>query len=276
MVAHVSRLVSNQEDKPYILLESCLKELEHILDTVAPDSDGPAVVLSYGSSPEQDALHQALTTGLKDSSSSLASWLQKVPALSPSPEAVPKGCALLGGVALGRVGSRSGRDNKNNLPVRVQSVATVATAGVARYYTPEQRKKHQTKIFQQLQEGTGAVDKRIKVIFNFDRRLPAGPYSMEFKASECVVHKRRSCVAKEKDAETTVYNQDHEEDEAFWKAVKDAESSRNIPHREKAALDFTVQSFQKYSRDGPSHPVGNPLAPLVTFGDVGYTNSRNG
>ena len=67
MVAHVSRLVSNQEDKPYILLESCLKELEHILDTVGPDSDGPAVVLSYGSSPEQDALHQALTTGLKDS-----------------------------------------------------------------------------------------------------------------------------------------------------------------------------------------------------------------
>ena len=86
---------------------------------------------------------------------------------------------------------------------------------------------------------------------------------MEFKASECVVHNRRSCVAKETDAETTVYNQDHEEDEAFWKAVKDAESSRNIPHREKAALDFTVQSFQTYSRDGPSHPVGNPLAPLV-------------
>ena len=261
VLANVSRLVSNQEDKPYNLLESCLQELELILDTVAPDSDGPAVVLSYGSSAEQDALHQTLTKGLKDSSSSLASWLQKVPVLSASPEAVPTGCALLGGVALGRVGSRSGRGNKNNLPVRVQSVAAVAT-GVARYYTPEQRKKHQTKIFQQLQEGTGAVDKRIKVIFDFDRRLPAGPYSMEFKASECVVHKRRSCGAEEKDAET-VYNQDHEEDEAFWKAVKDAESSRNIPHREKAALDFTVQIFQKYSRDGPWHPVGNPLAPLV-------------
>ncbi|KAL7556874.1 hypothetical protein ACA910_011842 [Epithemia clementina (nom. ined.)] len=309
--------------KPWQLLDSCLSELQLLLETVAPDSDGPAAVLSYGSTAEQEALHQAvrqlLASSAYSSNQNDEHWLAKVPVIQASPEAVPTGAALLGGVALGRVGSSGGgrkggggrgSGGGKNLPLRVQSVATVAT-GVARYYTAQQRQDHAQQIWhnmqrqqqqQQQQQGDNDNhddnnnsnnhhhptnpfdDKQIKVVFDFDRRLPAGPYAMEFKASECVVHQQRMIKQEEefrknknnnKDA-VFAYNQEVEEqDESFWKAVKDAESSKHISKREQAALDFTVQIFQKYTRDGPWHLVGNPMAPLVKLDTQVHDSATN-
>ena len=349
VLANVGKLLStmNNNNKPWQLLESCLDELENVLNILAPDDSmtfGPAVVLIYGSTPEQEALQQSLTSIFKKRSSSRPDddnnnntlnekkkesqqeqqqsyphWLAKVPVFQASPEAVSTGAALLGGNALGRVhnpySSGSGGGGRKSLPLRVKSIATVST-GIARYYTPKQRQDHLQQLTrlqrrrqqeQEHKEGgadkdnndddddvINSVNKQIKVVFDFDRRLPAGPYAMEFKASECVVHQRRleqqrqqqqqdddkkkkkqKQVNGHNDTSHSPYNnnndssfyyyspEDAEQGDGFWKKVKEAESSKYIPQREKAALDFTIQIFQKYTRDGIWYPVGNPMSPLV-------------
>jgi hypothetical protein len=89
----------------------------------------------------------------------------------------------------------------------------------------------------------------VKIIFDFDRRVPAGPYPIDLKAADCVVHKNG--VSPDTD------------EEAFIKASKDAEGARGIPKREIAALDLKIQIVQKWTRDGAWVKVGDAIEPLV-------------
>lgn len=225
------------------LLPWCLEELERVLEVVAPDSDGPAAVLTFGTTHEQEELVSAF----QNSQQKESGWLSKVPWIASSVEAIATGAAMLGGMALGRI-----TDNEGKLAIRLHSIATVATAMACYYFDPQQPE---------------TLASPVKVIFDFDRRLPAGPYAIEFKASECVVHRQRLSASKggsnNNGNDNNGANISFHEDEAFFKAVKEAESSRNIPARETAALQFSVQVFQKYTRRGEWQPVGNPLWPLV-------------
>jgi len=246
LLANVSKLLSeSQHDsddntdsktkkKSASLLASCLTELNQVLELVAPEVDGPSAILTYGTNLEQDALAVALTAYQK--SNVEAKWLAKVPVVTAPVEAVATGAALLGGIAMGR------HSSGKSLPMKIQTVATVAT-GVAFLYHKDKTKK-------------SPPPPVVKTIFDFDRRLPAGPYSMEFKASECVVHAQRLAQGLSRSS----YQDD---DDDFLKAVKEAESAKSIPDRERAALDFTVQIYQKWTRHGEWQPVGNKIAPLV-------------
>ena len=90
----------------------------------------------------------------------------------------------------------------------------------------------------------------VKTIFDFDRRVPAGPYQIDLNAAECAVHRSGA-----KDLS----------DEALLKAIKDNEGSKCIPKREEAALNLRVQVVQKLTRDGEWKKIGDVMSPLVVL-----------
>lgn len=207
-----------------------IKSLHEALERMALE-EGPAGVLVYGS--DQEFLSKSwneTTNGLDDD------W-KKLPVFRASPEAVPVGTALLGGISHGRLAVEtkgSSGKKKIDLALRSQWVAPVAIGMAFHYHYEVKTKKGWTPV---------------KEVFDFDRRVPAGPFAVECKASECVVHREGKV------------SQDDEE--AFLKASKDAEGSKKIPLREKAALAFRVQMYQKWTRDGEWIALGDPLEPLV-------------
>lgn len=80
----------------------------------------------------------------------------------------------------------------------------------------------------------------VKVIFDFDRRLPAGPYVLEFTATECAA-KREGFDASD---------------------LQKLEGKKGIPKREEAALNFTVQVVQRQDRFSNWVPVDDIMYPL--------------
>ena len=248
IVANVSKQIAHLQDAPVAtLLSACVEELNQVLDMVAPDAAGPSAILTYGSKEEQEQLQSTLSQHLKKQDKTQQHYLQKVPVIAAPVESIANGTALLGGIALGRHGS-SGSKKKAQLPLKVSTIATVAT-GIACFYTPQQARM--------TSRPKGPPPQMIKTIFDFDRRLPAGPYTLEFKAAECVVQAQRNS------SQSSGSSSFSEDDEAFLKAVQEAASAKCIPEREQAALNFHVQVYQKWTRDGEWQPVGNKIAPLV-------------
>jgi hypothetical protein len=230
--------VSFQTHLPRERVGDALQGLHAALERMGLE-EGPAGVMLYGN--DQDGLVKQW----KDATKSLDEDFQKLPLLRSSPEAVVVGAALLGAISHGRVAvayndKRASDLKKKNakidLAIRSQWVAPVAV-GMAFHYKYEESTK------------TGWTP--IKEVFEFDRRVPAGPFDVECKASDCLVHRQGKV--------------DTDDDEAFLKASKDAERSKNIPLREQAALAFRVQVYQKCTRDGEWMPVGDPLEPLVSL-----------
>jgi len=118
------------------------------------------------------------------------------------------------------------------LAIQTQNVAPVAVGVIMNYH--------------------GGQDDKwtpVKTIFDFDRRVPAGPYSLELSAAECAIH----CEGKAAELSG----------EDFEKAVKDKEAAKHIPIREKAALNLRVQILQKLTRDGKWMKVGDVMSPLA-------------
>eukprot|EP00977_Amphora_coffeiformis_P013419 scaffold3505_cov170-Amphora_coffeaeformis.AAC.16 len=230
MQSHVSYQSSNPIDQ----CSDAINGLHAALERMALE-EGPAGILVYGT--EQEALTKAwhaTTKGLDDD------W-KKLPLFRATPEAVPLGAALLGAISHGRLAIESTstgggkKKTKVDLALRTQWVAPVAVGMAFHYkYTGKSKKTGWTPV---------------KEIFGFDRRVPAGPFAVECKASDCVVHREGKV--------------NHDDDEAFLKASKDMEGSKHIPLREQAALEFRVQIYQKWTRDGEWKPLGDPLEPLV-------------
>jgi len=86
-------------------------------------------------------------------------------------------------------------------------------------------------------------------LFDFDRQVPAGPQSMDLGAAECAVY--RSGKA------------DSMSEEDFLKATAKNEGAKGIPVREEAALNFSVQLLQKWTRDGEWKRLGDVMESLV-------------
>ncbi len=75
-----------------------------------------------------------------------------------------------------------------------------------------------------------------KVIFDFERRVPTGPYQIDFTATECATH---------------VKNGKHiEGDSVLIKMANDMSGSWGIPKREEVALRLRFRIYQKTSRGG--------------------------
>ena len=211
---------------PMSQVGKCVRDLYDKLEEVAPEIEGPVAFVCYGSKTDQAAAQ----TGLEEARKTLETW-EKVPILTTKTECVSMGTAVLGGVSHGRVATLTQgatKKPKAQLAIRVQNVATTAV-GIRMSYRP----------------GTWTP---VKTIFDFDRRVPAGPYPVELSAAECAALRAATGTLS---------------DEEFIKATKEYEGSKGIPKREEAALDFKLQVVQKHSRDGEWINVGDVSRPLT-------------
>lgn len=232
--------VSYQAANPLVKTKQCCEEVEAAIEKMAPEADGPAAIVTYGSNAEQVSIGGNWNTiKLK-----LTEWAE-VPIIKTKTDCVAMGTAVLGAVSHGRLSVLvdAGAKKKAELGIRVMNVAPVAV-GIQMNYSGSAAKKWEP----------------VKVIFDFDRRVPAGPYPIELKAADCVAHK--SGLSADTD------------EEAFLKASKEAEGSRGIPKREKAALDLKIQIVQKWTRDGEWVKVGDAIEPLVKLEGSGDDEKR--
>lgn len=223
--------VSYRHENPESIIDKCISELFDTLDTVAPEAGGPVGMVSYGTPAEQKTI-QAKWDKLKKS---LEDW-EEVPHFFTQPHVIAMGTALMGAVSHGRVSTTvrlPGKKPKADLAIKVENVAPVAVGITINYHG-----------------GAEDIWTPVKTIFDFDRRVPAGPYPIEFVAAECAVHKSKTSELSE---------------EELLKAIKDNEGSKRIPKREQAALDLRVQILQKWTRDGEWKKIGNVMSPLVTL-----------
>jgi len=222
--------VAYQGSDPLSLMEKCTKELESEVDRIAPDADGPAGIVFYGTSKEQESMANAW----EKNKEALSEWT-KVPTFGTKADAVALGASVLGAVSHGRstrirtVGNKS----KPEMAIRIDAIAPVAV-GVRLSYNAVP--KDWSKV-------------PVKVVFDFDRRIPAGPFTIDLNAAECAVHRSQST--------------DSMSEEQLLKAIKDNEGAKGIPTREAAALALRVQIVQKWTRDGDWKQVGDVMKPLV-------------
>jgi hypothetical protein len=226
-VANVSYLNAD----PSARIKDVVKQMYALLEKIAPEADGPAGFITYGTSTDQQ---KKVVSRINLVKGSLDTW-EKVPTFMTRPDCVAVGAAVLGGVSHGRVRTLTTGANgkqKPQLAIRVQNVAPTAVGVRMNYYG-------------------GAENKwtPVKVIFDFDRRVPAGPYAIDLKASECAAIRNA-----QKDLA----------DDDLLKAAKDYEGKNGIPEREKAALDFRLQVVQQYERDATWINVGDTMSPLLT------------
>jgi hypothetical protein len=221
--------VSKRHENPESMITKCISDLFETLDTIAPEADVPVTMVSYGTASEQKTIHakwEKTQKGLED-------W-EEVPSNYTKPDCVALGTAVLGAVSHGRLSTVvqiPGKKPKAQLAIQIQNVAPSAV-GVRMNYHGGQEDKWVP----------------VKTIFDFDRRVPAGPYPFELTAAEATVHRES--------------NKDFSEDDLL-KAIRANEGAGQIPRREEAALNLRVQVVQKATRDGEWKNIGDMMSPLV-------------
>jgi hypothetical protein len=216
-------------------LEDCLTDLYNNIGDIAPEIEGPVSFVAYGTNTNQVSL---LKKSLERVRTKLDTW-EKVPVIDAKIDCVAVGTAVLGAVTHGRLATLiQGANDKPKpaLAMRVHNVAPTAVGVKMSYKT--------------------GVWTPVKTIFDFDRRVPAGPYGIELSAAQCAAMLQAG--AGEKD--------DWDSDElkkALEAAMKDVDGRKGIPKRESAALAFKIQVVQKITRDGEWINVGNPTMALT-------------
>jgi hypothetical protein len=223
--------VSYRSENPESIMKKCITELYENLDTIAPESSVPLGMITYGTSSEQKTIQdiwERLQKGLED-------W-ENVATVHTKSDCVAIGTGVLGAVSHGRLSKLveipGKKRPKTELAIQVQNVAPVAV-GIMKNYFGGQKEKWTS----------------VKTVFDFDRRVPAGPYGIELTAAECSLHRKNEAS--------------NLSEEDFLKAVKDREAAKYIPEREEAALNLRVQIVQKFTRDGEWTNIGDVMSPLV-------------
>lgn len=227
--------VSYQAEDPSTVIEKSIQELSEIVTNSSSMSDLelPPAIAIYGSAQQQAAIKQKWDA-MK--AKKVPDW-KDIPLVITKSDCVAIGTAVLGAVSHGRLRTITqvqGKKPKAILAIRVADVAPVAV-GVRMNYHGDAKK-----------EWTD-----VKTIFDFDRRVPAGPYAIDLKASECAVHREHGSDLS---------------DEDFLKFAKANEGSGPIPKREEAARNLRVQIFQKWTRDGEWKKVGDVKKALIVIG----------
>merc|ERR1719162_546520 len=188
-------------------------------------------MISYGSVSEQRSIELKLEKLKKG----LETW-EEMPYFSTKSDSVATGTGVLGGVSHGRLSTLVQVPNKKKpkpqMAIQTMNVAPVAVGVMINYHGG--------------QSGKWAP---VKTIFDFDRRVPAGPYSFELSAAEGTVHREGKISEKS--------------EEDFFKEVTSKEAAKYIPEREQAALNLRVQIVQKFTRDGEWIKIGDVMSPLT-------------
>jgi len=158
----------------------CFAELFETLDHVAPDAPIPLGMISYGSVSEQKSI-QVKWDKLKKG---LETW-EEIPHFSTKSDCVANGTAILGGVSHGRLSTFIQLPNKKKpkaqLAIQTMNVAPVAVGVMINYHGGQSGKWTQ-----------------VKTVFDFDRRVPAGPYSLELSAAEAAVRREKNFLPNRK------------------------------------------------------------------------------
>lgn len=223
--------VSRRHENPETTLNQCIADLFEALDTVAPEAPTPLAMISYGSISEQ----KTIESKWKKLQKGLETW-EEMPHFSTRSDCVANGTSVLGGVSHGRLSKLvqipGKKKPKPQMAIQTMNVAPVAVGVMMNYHGGKKGKWNP-----------------VKTIFDFDRRVPAGPYSLELSAAESAVHQEGKISDKS--------------EEDFFKAVTAREAAKHIPEREQAALALRVQIVQKFTRDGEWIKIGDVMSPLV-------------
>lgn len=249
VISSVCHAVATEEDALQSV-KATLDEIRTQIGVVVPESEEPTAVITYGSIATQVKLVKELKSTLKKYGKVGAKdddwdgWDEDIPIVPTGEECVAVGTAVLAASAHGRVKlvvSTKGTDGKMRpkpkIGVAVQDVATCAVAVSFNYFNGEKDKWTDPK-----------------VLFDFDRRVPAGPYQIDFTAAECAAHVRHV----DKNGGKCI-----EDDNVLIQQATSLEGSRGIPQREKAALQLRFRMYQKTERgDGDWIQVGDEMRPL--------------
>lgn len=237
-------------DDPSSILESTLDEIRDQIGVHLPESEEPTAIVTYGSIGTQVKLVSKLKTVLTtygvdgQGDDDWDGWDADIPILSTKEDCVSMGLAVLAASVHGRVKlvvSEKSKDGKYRpkakLAVSVQDAATCAIAVSFNYFS-----------------GKTDMWTEPKVIFDFDRRVPAGPYQIDFTAAECAAHVRHG----KKTTKNCI-----EDESVLMDEAKKLEGSRGIPEREEAALHHRFRVFQRTSRKEGWIQVGDDMKPLT-------------
>ncbi len=245
----------SSSDDPSSILELTLDEIRDQIGVHLPESEEPTAIVTYGSIGTQVKLVSKLKTVLttygvdEKGDDDWDGWDADIPILSTKEDCVSMGLAVLAASVHGRVKlvvSEKSKDGKYRpkakLAVSVQDAATCAIAVSFNYFS-----------------GKADMWTEPKVIFDFDRRVPAGPYQIDFTAAECAAHVRHG----KKTTENCI-----EDESVLIDEAKKLEGSRGIPEREEAALHHRFRVFQRTSRKGGEGVegwirVGDDMKPLT-------------
>eukprot|EP00563_Minutocellus_polymorphus_P009896 CAMPEP_0181026520 /NCGR_PEP_ID=MMETSP1070-20121207/3683_1 /TAXON_ID=265543 /ORGANISM="Minutocellus polymorphus, Strain NH13" /LENGTH=877 /DNA_ID=CAMNT_0023103717 /DNA_START=30 /DNA_END=2664 /DNA_ORIENTATION=- len=234
--------VAYRTNDPMSKVKQALNVLTANIDEMMPelfdDDGGPVSFVTYGSISTQLKMREALTKALAASSDE--DWSSgKIPFQSTKEECVACGVALLAAVSHGRLTTvvsetrKDGKQRAKGKPAVVVQNSSCSAVGVRYNYFGGSEKKWSA----------------VKTVFDFDRRVPAGPYSIEFSAAECAAIRANG-------------GKDMEEEELL-EASKTLGGAKNIPAREEAALALRVQVVQQLERDGTWIKVGDVMKPLT-------------
>lgn len=205
-------------------INSAFQEAIDCADKYLQENEGtPCCVATYGSKPSQTAMQKSLKPLLKQMTVTMPADKRSTKEVHPilvstNEDAAVEGSSILFGLQYQRLEGAAPQFK----------YVTVTAVGIAVTY-----------------EG-GEVDKdNIKIIFDIDRRVPAGPYQIDYTAAECASVRAKKTIDVE------------EEDVAKYKGFK------NIPLREDAAKRLRVQVVQKMRSSGEWIEVGDVMKPLL-------------
>mmetsp|Transcript_11461 Transcript_11461/g.23475 ORF Transcript_11461/g.23475 Transcript_11461/m.23475 type:complete len:888 (+) Transcript_11461:175-2838(+) len=235
--------VAYRTNDPIGKVKQALNVLTANIDETMPDlfedDGGPVSFVTFGTIASQLKMREALTKALAASSDE--DWSSgTIPFQSTREECVATGAALLAAVSHGRLTTvvteqrRDGKQRAKGKPgVAVQNSSCSAVGVRYNYFGDERADKWSD----------------VRTIFDFDRRVPAGPYAIDFSAAECAAISAND-------------GKDMEED-ALVDASKQLSGAKHIPVREEAALGLRVQIVQRLERGGPWIKVGDVMKPLT-------------
>ena len=218
--------VAFQHSNPLSLVQKSFCLLTDIIDEVCPeleDDGGVAAIVTYGTIEKQLKLRSALETTLKGIEGDEV-WNSNISFQSSREEAVGLGTSVLAAVSHGRIERPS---------VVVKNIAPTAVA-----------------ITYNFNGGSkGSSWSEPKIIFDYDRRVPAGPSQIDFSAAECVALKENPSLFKDSE-------------KLFEEAQKYSKKSYNNL-REEAAQNLRIKVLQRMERDGDWKQVGDEFSPLT-------------
>jgi len=221
-------------------IHKALVQLSEVVDDIYPELEedgGIVTMLTYGSIQSQIKMKQALEASIqninKDESDDV--WNEKITFTSSREEAVALGTAVLAASSHARLRTTTKDEASKARPGLMVQNAAPNAVGISLCFV-DKEKKQRTQL-------------PTKVIFEYDRYVPAGPYQIEICASECVAMRKDPNIWN--DTEKLV------EEGNKWNTGK------HIGEREKVARALELRIVQQQERGGEWIPVGNVTKPLT-------------